>query len=216
MRPKLIFEDELKEYIELNKIRIREDNLKIEVLRYLEKGEWKRIDRVVRRFGYRYVYGCRGWIYEGWLPPVIVPEHWELRERDAIIVRPAVQYTVNERFYLVKDKINKEVTWIVPHSGNPNAIFVHDPQNEDGFGGALVTFTLVDGREVRFRGPWHSNPDSLYERTGIDLRVERRCPYSYTNPKEECPYYESGAGRWSCKKKLTEWDDPCGERCVKE
>jgi len=211
MRPKLIFEDQLKEYIDVGKIRIREDNRKIEILKFLGGEEWRRINKIVMKYGYRYIHEGRGWLYTGWFPPIIVPDFWDLRDRE-VVIRHGADPIIGELFYLVKDG---RITWIVPVSGNPNAIYVYDPLNEKGFEGAQVTFTLVDGRKVSFRGPWHSNPEALYERTGIDLRVKRTCPYNYTDPEKECPYYENGVGRFACKKRLTEWDDPCGERCVK-
>jgi len=40
----------------------------------------------------------------------------------------------------------------------------------DGFGGRTLTFNLEDGSEIEVQGPWHSNADSFFYSTGIDLR----------------------------------------------
>ena len=46
---------------------------------------------------------------------------------------------------------------------NPNSCF-------KGYGGATLKFLLEDGIVDEVKGPWHSNADSLFSDTGIDLR----------------------------------------------
>ena len=41
-----------------------------------------------------------------------------------------------------------------------------------GFGGAVLEFPLLDGRVLRLKGPWHANPDGLFEDTGVDIRAK--------------------------------------------
>jgi len=212
MRPKLIFEEKLKPFIESGKLKIR-NNRSIEIVEYMDKSEWRKINRLLKRYGYKYHGGIRkGWfLYSYNLPPIIEPNHWELIGRETL--KHGAQYTISERFSFIK---NGDYTWIVPASGNPDAIYYHDPKHECGFGGATLTFVGVDGAERKFKGVWHSNPHSLFKRTGIDLRKKRACPFNYENPEEECPFYESGvSANYVCKKKLHPFDDPCGEECVR-
>lgn len=63
--------------------------------------------------------------------------------------------------------------WLV--SDQPNAadnVYVSNKNNNPGkgFGGARLTMLLVDGGEFVLNGGWHSNADSLYTDTGIDVR----------------------------------------------
>jgi hypothetical protein len=39
-----------------------------------------------------------------------------------------------------------------------------------GFGGRTLQFELEDGTVDHIQGPWHSNSDSLFEDTGVDVR----------------------------------------------
>lgn len=62
--------------------------------------------------------------------------------------------------------------WLVadqPNAGD-NIYFLDDCPNSQGFGGATLTFQLVDGTKIALRGPWHSNSNSLYKHTGVDVR----------------------------------------------
>lgn len=43
-----------------------------------------------------------------------------------------------------------------------------------GFGGATLTFTLVDGSEQKLHAPWHSNAGAFFEDTGVDVRDQHR------------------------------------------
>src|ERR1700749_4176133 len=45
----------------------------------------------------------------------------------------------------------------------------------DGYGGRTLDFPTKDGI-IKIQGPWHSNTDSLYERTGVDLR-DKHCTW---------------------------------------
>ncbi len=51
------------------------------------------------------------------------------------------------------------------HCGSP----VFAGKRSDGFGGATLTFNTADG-PIPIQGPWHSNTNALFERTGVDLR----------------------------------------------
>ena len=39
-----------------------------------------------------------------------------------------------------------------------------------GFGGAIISFTCDDGEQFDAHGPWHSNAESLFDDTGLDVR----------------------------------------------
>jgi hypothetical protein len=53
-----------------------------------------------------------------------------------------------------------------------STVYYHDPNDErsDGFGGRVITFKIGKCAEYQAKGPWHSNSDSLFDATGIDLR----------------------------------------------
>ncbi len=70
------------------------------------------------------------------------------------------------KFKLIKDGKH---TWIVPLNNDSEKIFI-DTLDGEGFGGRTLEFTLEDGTKHKVKGPWHSNTNSLFERTGIDLR----------------------------------------------
>lgn len=52
------------------------------------------------------------------------------------------------------------------------AIYFDNPNDDksDGFGGATLTFKVGKCGKYTAKGPWHANPDSMYNATGIDLR----------------------------------------------
>ena len=63
--------------------------------------------------------------------------------------------------------------WLV--ADQPNAgdnVYVEGGDKSDGFGGATLTFKLINREEVKLKGPWHSNSDALYADTEIDLREQ--------------------------------------------
>lgn len=67
--------------------------------------------------------------------------------------------------------------FLVPTNGDPNNIWFFHPYRAGdrtdfmGLAGATARFPLLDGRTFEVKGPWCSNPDSLFELTGIDLRT---------------------------------------------
>lgn len=71
-------------------------------------------------------------------------------------------------------------TWIIPPAGRKfRATDIHcrdekDPRRSEGYGGRTLEFPLVDGSVCALQGPWHSNADSLFEDTGIDLREQHQ------------------------------------------
>jgi hypothetical protein len=61
--------------------------------------------------------------------------------------------------------------WLLPHNEEANTmVIVEGGPNSDGFGGAELTFNLFGGGEIKLKGPWSSNYDSLFDDTGIDRR----------------------------------------------
>lgn len=61
--------------------------------------------------------------------------------------------------------------WLVADQEDAAAnVYVEGGPNSDGFGGRTLTFPLVDGSEVKLKGPWHTNSEALYADTGIDVR----------------------------------------------
>ena len=63
--------------------------------------------------------------------------------------------------------------WLVPTCANPAQwVHYHNPKDtrSDGYGGRTLTFSLEDGTVYHARGPWHTNADSLFKDTGLDIR----------------------------------------------
>lgn len=66
--------------------------------------------------------------------------------------------------------------WLV--ADQPNAadnIYVEGNKTDkntgfQGFGGRVLTFTLVNGLKIQLEGPWHSNAGALFSAIGIDVR----------------------------------------------
>ena len=61
--------------------------------------------------------------------------------------------------------------WLVADQENAGEnIYVEGGPNSDGFGGRTLEFQLKDGAIISLKGPWHSNCDSLFNDTGVDVR----------------------------------------------
>jgi hypothetical protein len=75
------------------------------------------------------------------------------------------------RFHRIDD--DRGNVWLVADQVSAaEHIYFDNPRDtsSDGFGGSVLTFKLVDGREYKAKGPWHSNADSLFAATGHDVR----------------------------------------------
>lgn len=77
----------------------------------------------------------------------------------------------------VYDRIEtKGHVWYVARAENSgDSVYVkvknENPKNYfKGYGGSTLDFKLSDGSVESVKGPWHSNADSLFADTGIDLR----------------------------------------------
>lgn len=46
--------------------------------------------------------------------------------------------------------------------------------DEAGFGGSIIDFTLTSGEVVKVKGPYLTNPDGLFLMTGVDVRDKCR------------------------------------------
>jgi len=63
--------------------------------------------------------------------------------------------------------------WLVTTDQDPDHIIVQGGPGSQGYGGADLVFTLANGVDkITLHGPWHSNTDSLFKQTGIDLRAK--------------------------------------------
>ena len=60
--------------------------------------------------------------------------------------------------------------WLVPTSKGLGDIYLLDREDQRGFDGDTLEFAMEDKSILHWKGPWSSNPDSLYEDTGIDIR----------------------------------------------
>jgi len=62
------------------------------------------------------------------------------------------------------------------YADQPNSadnIYVSGDKNSDGFAGRTLSFLLDDGSLLQLTGPWHTNAESLFNDTGVDLRDKR-------------------------------------------
>ena len=78
------------------------------------------------------------------------------------------------RFHLVKDAYGKAWLYAVNSISPASHIYVTDSDKWDkageGFGGSTIKLILDNEEEFRLNGGWHTNSDSLFAHTGIDLR----------------------------------------------
>jgi len=107
----------------------------------------------------------------------------ELLEGEVLFSLHGPSYERSDEKILYKVVIGKSgKRWIIPVNGNSKASDIHveaekieqDPNYREfqGYGGATLTWPLENGESVSLKGPWHSNSDSLFSDTGIDLRKE--------------------------------------------
>ena len=75
----------------------------------------------------------------------------------------------SRKYYKYVGKSGK--IWLVADQEDAAAnIYAEGGPNSDGFGGRTLTFQLVNGSEIKLKGPWHTNAQALFEETGIDVR----------------------------------------------
>jgi len=67
------------------------------------------------------------------------------------------------------DKIDPKLIWLYSDAAHIYNGFPF-PNDSRGMAGAIIPFTTIDGKIILLFGPWHSNTDTLYARTGVDLR----------------------------------------------
>jgi hypothetical protein len=80
-----------------------------------------------------------------------------------------------ERLYCVhmgtEPKTKRKRRWLV--ADQPNAadnVYVEGGHGSQGFGGATLTFKLMDGTYLSLKGPWKGNAEQMYLETGVDVR----------------------------------------------
>lgn len=80
--------------------------------------------------------------------------------------------------YVLEADAEDSVYWFWPSQHDEPGAMVHvggiyAGKRSDGYGGRTLDFPTKDG-VIKIQGPWHSNTDALYERTGVDLRDKHR------------------------------------------
>lgn len=73
---------------------------------------------------------------------------------------------------------NEQMYWFWPTLHDEPGAMVHcgsiiAGHRSEGYGGSMLKFPTKDG-VISIQGPWHSNTDALFEKTGIDLRDKHR------------------------------------------
>lgn len=70
--------------------------------------------------------------------------------------------------------VNDKSVFLIPvNEEEPGAhVWWCDPtsKNSEGCAGRTIPFRLEDGTDFMAQGPWHTNTDSLFKATGVDLR----------------------------------------------
>ncbi len=95
---------------------------------------------------------------------------WQWVERTQV-PRRDVKFRIHEGTKRTGHR-GQQSTWLVgdvPNAGDHVYCDRHDSKSE-GFGGAEMRFNLFAGSEYIAKGPWHSNPQALFEDTGVDVR----------------------------------------------
>ncbi len=87
------------------------------------------------------------------------------------------------RYHIHVDKSGKR--WLVADQPDcASNVYVEGGPNSNGFGGRELSFTLVDGSILKLKGPWHTNADSLFQATGVDVR-DKYLTYGVVAEKRE-------------------------------
>ena len=73
------------------------------------------------------------------------------------------------KFTMIKGKSGK--IWLIAVQENAaDNIYVEGGPDSKGFGGRSLVFELENGAEIELIGPWHSNSESLFNDTGLDIQ----------------------------------------------
>ncbi len=100
------------------------------------------------------------------MKPEIIRDEIVLRERPQICASAVAE---SVKYFVHKGKDGKR--WLV--GDVPNAaeyVYQEGGPNSQGFGGREIVFPLVEGGELRLKGPWSLGANELFEATGVDVR----------------------------------------------
>jgi hypothetical protein len=122
------------------------------------------------------------------------PQYYQPTVSDYVIGRQPMRCGSREaeirKYHKYVGKSGK--VWLVADQPNAAAnVYVEGGPNSDGFAGRTLTFPLVDGSEIKLKGPWHANSESLFADTGIDVRD---CHYTFvviSRRRESGPHLET-------------------------
>lgn len=67
-------------------------------------------------------------------------------------------------------KGNATYFWAADVENSGDFIYCAFPDDKTGFAERILSFETLAGEVIHVAGPWHSNPQYLFEETGIDLR----------------------------------------------
>lgn len=96
----------------------------------------------------------------------------------------------SRRYYKHVGKSGK--IWLVADQEDAAAnVYVEGGPNSDGFAGRTLTFPLVDGTEIKLKGPWHANADAMFADTGVDVRDKHRTFVVVSRDRKSGKNYES-------------------------
>lgn len=127
-------------------------------------------------------------------PPKSTREFYTPTENDFVVERQPMTCGSSEaesrRYHKHVGKSGK--VWLVADQEDAAAnVYVEGGPNSDGFGGRTLTFSLVDGTEIKLKGPWHANSDSLFQDTGIDVRDKHYTFVVISRRRKSGEHYES-------------------------
>lgn len=127
-------------------------------------------------------------------PPKPAREFYTPTDNDFVIARQPMICGSSEaesrRYHKHVGKSGK--VWLVADQEDAAAnVYIEGGPNSDGFGGRTLTFPLVDDTEVKLKGPWHTNADSLFQDTGVDVRDRHYTFVVISRSRELGEHYES-------------------------
>lgn len=101
----------------------------------------------------------------------------EIVAREFVVDKPYEMYSgiAEAAKYVYRKLVDKKGhVWLYAVNCDHPAetVHFHDPEDKhsDGYAGNTLHFVLEDGTVYDAKGPWHSNSDAMFEKTGVDIR----------------------------------------------
>ena len=100
------------------------------------------------------------------MKPEIIKDEIVLRERPQICASAEAE---SVKYFVHKGKDGKR--WLVGDVRDAgNYVYQEGGPGSQGFGGREITFPLVEGGELKLKGPWSLGAKELLQQTGVDVQ----------------------------------------------